>query len=59
MPVSLAEARELAVANRELVHSGGDSIGRGRRVQDMSTVADVARRVLEQKQGGRRGPPPC
>ena len=53
--VSLAEARELALANRRLARSGGDPLTEKRRVQQMPTFADAARRVLEKKQGGWRG----
>ena len=53
--VSLAEARELALANRKLARSGGDPLAERRRVQGVPTFADAARRVVEQKQGGWRG----
>ena len=53
--VSLAEARELALANRKLARSGGDPLVDKRRVQSAPTFADAAQRVLEQKQGGWRG----
>ncbi len=53
--VPLAEARELALANRRLARSGGDPLTEKRRAQQMPTFADAARRVLEQKQGGWRG----
>ena len=53
--VPLAEAREQALANRRLARSGGDPLTEKRRVQQMPTFADAARRVLEQKQGGWRG----
>ena len=53
--VSLAEARELALANRKLARSGGDPLADKRRVQGVPTFTDAARRVLEQKQGGWRG----
>ena len=53
--VSLAEARELALANRKLARSGGDPLADKRRVQGVPTFAEAARRVLDQKQGGWRG----
>ena len=53
--VTLAEARELALANRKLARSGGDPLADKRRIQGVPTFADAARRVLEQKQGGWRG----
>ena len=53
--VSLADAREQALANRKLARSGGDPLADKRRVQRVPTFADAARRVLEQKQGGWRG----
>ena len=53
--VALAEARELALANRKLARSGGDPLADKRRVQGVPTFADAARRVLEQKRGGWRG----
>ena len=53
--VALAEARELALANRKLARSGGDPLADKRRVQRVPTFADAARRVLEQKRGGWRG----
>ena len=53
--VPLAEARELALANRKLARAGGDPLADKRRVQGVPTFTDAARRVLEQKQGGWRG----
>ena len=53
--VSLAEARELALANRKLARTGGDPLADKRRVQRVPTFAAAARRVVEQKQGGWRG----
>ena len=53
--VSLAEARELALANRKLARSGGDPLADKRRVQGVPTFAEAARRVVEQKRGGWRG----
>ena len=53
--VSLAEARELALANRKLARSGGDPLAEKRRVQGVPTFAEAARRVVEQKRGRWRG----
>ena len=53
--VSLADARELALANRKLARSGGDPLADKRRVQSVPTFANAAQRVLEQKRGGWRG----
>ncbi len=46
--VSLAEARELALANRKLARSGGDPLSEKRRAEGVPTFADAAERVLEQ-----------
>ena len=53
--VSLAEAREQALANRKLARSGGDPLADKRRVQGVPTFAEAAQRVLEQKRDGWRG----
>ncbi len=53
--VSLADAREQALANRKLARSGGDPLADKRRVQRVPTFADAAQRVLEQKRGSWRG----
>ena len=53
--VSLAEARELALANRKLARSGGDPLSEKRRAEGVPTFAEAAERVLEQKRGGWRG----
>ena len=53
--VSLAEAREVALANRKLARSGGDPLAEKRRVQGVPTFAEAARRVVEGKRGGWRG----
>ena len=53
--VSLAEAREQALANRKLARSGGDPLADKRRVEGVPTFAEAARRVVEQKRGGWRG----
>ena len=54
-PVSLAEAREQALANRKLARSGGDPLSDRRRAEGVPTFAEAAQRVLEQKRGGWRG----
>ena len=54
--VSLAEAREKALANRKLARQGGDPLAEKRRSQAIPTFAEAAMRVLEQKQGGWRNP---
>ena len=54
--VTLAEARELALANRKLARSGGDPLAEKRRADGVPTFAEAAQRVLEQKRGGWRGP---
>ena len=54
--VSLAEARELALANRKLARSGGDPLADRRRLQGMPTFAEAATAVVEQKRGGWRSP---
>ncbi len=54
--VSLAEAREFALANRKLARSGGDPLADKRRVRGVPMFTEVAWRVLEQKRGGGRGP---
>ena len=53
--VSLAEAREVALANRKLARSGGDPLAEKRRAVGVPTFAEAARRVIEQKRGGWRG----
>ncbi len=53
--VSLAEAREQALANRKLARSGGDPLAEKRRAEGMPIFAEAARRVLEQKRSGWRG----
>ena len=45
--VSLAEAREQALANRTLAGSGGDPLADKRDAERVPTLADAARRVLE------------
>ena len=53
--VSLAKAREQALANRMLARSGSDPFSEKRRVQGVPTFAEAARCVLDQKRGGWRG----
>ena len=53
--VSLAEAREQALANRKLARSGGDPLSEKRRAEGVPTFAEAAERVLEQKRDGWRG----
>ena len=52
--VSLAEAREQALANRKLARSGGDPLADRRRLRAMPTFAEAAAQVLEQKRAGWR-----
>ena len=54
--VSLAEAREQALANRKLARAGGDPIADRRRLQGMPTFAEAAATVVEQKRAGWRSP---
>ena len=54
--VSLAEAREKAVANRKLAHEGGDPLTDKRRVQGMPTFAEAATTVIDQKRAGWKTP---
>ena len=53
--VSLAEARDVALANRKLARSGGDPLADKRRAEGVPTFADAARSVVEQKRDGWRG----
>ena len=52
--VSLAEAREKALANRKLAREGGDPLAEKRRAQGVPGFAEAAARVLQQKQAGWR-----
>ena len=52
--VTLAEAREKAVANRKLAREGGDPLADKRRLQRMPTFADAATALIEQKRPGWR-----
>ena len=45
--VSLAEAREQALANRKLAPVGGDPLAEKRRSHGIPTFAEAAKRVLE------------
>ena len=54
--VSLAEAREQAVANRKLARAGGDPLADKRRVQGMPTFAEAATTVIDQKRAGWKTP---
>ena len=52
--VPLAEAREMALANRKLARQGGDPLAEKRRSEGTPTFAEAASLVLEQKQAGWR-----
>ena len=54
--VTLAEAREQALANRKLARAGGDPLADKRRTQGMPTFAEAAATVVEQKRAGWRSP---
>ena len=54
--VSLAEAREQALANRKLARAGGDPLAEKRRSAGIPTFAEAAKRVIEQKRAGWRHP---
>ena len=54
--VSLAEAREKAVANRKLARSGGDPLADKRRLQSVPTFAEATVTVVEQKRAGWKNP---
>ncbi len=47
--VTLAEARELAIANRKLARSGGDPLSEKRRANGVPTFAEAAERVLDHR----------
>ena len=53
--VRLADAREKALVNRKMAREGGDPLAEKRRLENMPTFAEAARRVLEQKRAGWRG----
>ena len=52
--VSLAEAREQALANRKLARAGGDPLAEKRRLVGVPTFAQAAKRVVDQKRAGWR-----
>ena len=52
--VSLAEAREQALANRKLARAGGDPLADKRRTRGMPTFAEAAATVVAQKRAGWR-----
>ena len=52
--VTLAEAREHALANRKLARTGGDPLAEKRRLVGVPTFAEAAQRVVEQKRAGWR-----
>ena len=52
--VSLAEAREKALANRKLAREGSDPLAEKRRRQGVPSFAEATARVVEQKQAGWR-----
>ena len=52
--VSLAEAREQALANRKLARAGGDPLAEKRRSVGIPTFAEAAERVVAQKRAGWR-----
>ena len=54
--VSLAEAREKALANRKLARAGGDPLADKRRLAGIPTFAEAAAAVIEQKQPGWDNP---
>ena len=54
--VSLAEAREKALANRKLAREGGHPLAEKRRTQGVPSFAEAAARVVEQQQAGWRHP---
>ena len=54
--VSLAEAREQALANRKLARAGGDPLADKHRLHGMPTFAEAAATVVEQKRAGWRSP---
>ena len=54
--VTLAEAREQAVANRKLARAGGDPLADKHRVQGTPTFAEAATAVIDQKRAGWKTP---
>ena len=55
-PVSLAEARQNALANRKLAREGGDPLAEKRRALGIPSFAEAAARVVEQQRAGWRDP---
>ena len=54
--VSLAEAREKALANRKLARAGGDPLADKHRLAGIPTFAEAAAAVIEQKRSGWKNP---
>ena len=54
--ISLAEAREQALANRKLARAGGDPLAEKRQSLGGTTFAEAAVRVIERKRAGWRSP---
>ena len=54
--VSLAEAREMAFAQRKMARAGGDPLASKRRAQGQLSFEAAAARVLEQQRPGWRNP---
>ena len=54
--VSLAEAREKALANRKLAREGGDPLADKRRAEGVPTFADATTAVIEQQRTGWKNP---
>ena len=52
--VTLAMAREAALANRRAVHAGDDPLAEKRRARGVPTFAEAARKVFELRRGGWR-----
>ena len=52
--VTLAMAREAALANRRAVHAGGDPLAEKRRARGVPTFAEAARKVFELRRDGWR-----
>ena len=52
--VTLAMAREAALANRRAVHAGGDPLAEKRRTRGVPTFAEAARKVFELRRDGWR-----
>ena len=52
--VTLAMAREAAIANRRAVHAGGDPLAEKRRAHGVPTFAEAARKVFELRRDGWR-----